>query len=92
MRAEKEHVIQTLGHAYTFAQQPLATFAGTATLISEGAQQDEAAAVLLPQLATGSAVAGSASALPNNGMEPSERKLSQAMPCGSVTQYLSDWA
>jgi hypothetical protein len=74
--------------SYVGVQQPLVAQSGRAAFDS-GAQQDEAA-VTLPQLADCSPAAGSSA--PNRGIEPSDRKLSHAIPCGSVTQYLSDFA
>ena len=63
------------------AQQAFAAF----WLPAAGAQHPLAPP--LPQ-APGAALASP----PKSGTEPSERKLSHAMPCGSVTQYLSDFA
>jgi hypothetical protein len=52
------------------------------SLLGAGAQQ-----------AASPAAAGIVSLSPlNMGTSPSERKLSHAMPCGSVIQYLSDLA
>src|SRR5208282_712596 len=73
-------------------QQPPSTLTGAAPFASDGAQHDEVALSPLPQLPACSAPTGCALLLPYNGMAPSERKLSHAMPCGSVTQYLSDFA
>ena len=93
MRAEKQHVVQTFGHAYDFAQQPPEALTGVATIASDGTQHDEADASPLAQPpAFFSATVRSFLLLPYSGTDPSERKLSQAMPCGSVTQYLSDLA
>src|SRR5215472_7517565 len=80
------------GTTQTFAQQQPDVFAVSVTLDSDGPQQDDAGNSFAPQLPVVSAPTGPTASLPNNGMDPSERKLSQAMPCGSVTQYLSDLA
>ena len=80
------------GTTQTFAQQQPDSFEVSVTLDSDGPQQDEARDSSLPQLVVASAAPALTASLPNNGIVPSERKLSQAMPCGSVTQYLSDLA
>jgi hypothetical protein len=88
--AEKQHVTATLRHDYVRAQHPLVGRSDCEEL-DAGVQQDEVEAPL-PQLVACSGETVSISLLPNSDMEPSDLKLSQAIPCGSVTQYLFDIA
>jgi hypothetical protein len=63
----------------------------SATCATAGAQQDSAAGAGAQHAAV-SPFASGRPASPNVGIDASVWKVSQAMPCGSVVQYLSDSA
>src|SRR5215472_6033714 len=78
------------GMIQTLAQQP--AVASTAAAVDfDGPQQHEVCRSAPPQLGASSPNRLAASS-PYKGIEPSEWNVSQRMPCGSVTQYLSDLA